>query len=115
MLIANAVKKGDVAILKLTSKEEVIGKVTNINETTVTLSKPFELILTQAPGGQGAAVAFAPFMLGLGEDDECPINRDTIIVLAKARQDAASQYLGSVSGIEVVSSDALNNLTMPKG
>lgn len=115
MLITNSVKKGDVAILKLTSKEEVIGKVTNINEKEVTLSKPFELVLTQAPNGQGAAVAFTPFMLGLGEDVECSINRNTIIVLAKAREDAASQYIGATSGIEVASASALNNLTMPKG
>ncbi len=104
MLISN--KKPalqDVVSLRLMSGEEVIGKMTALDDTTITLSKPIVVQLQMMQ--TGPAIAFAPFMLSRDEEDAFTFFLSAIqLTPAKAREDIRLNYIQSTTGIDLSAS-----------
>lgn len=105
MLISkNAPAVGDVTVLRLTSGEEVVGKVVETNLGAITITKPVVLIAQMVQMGPGqppqAQLQFAPFMVGAEEADSFSFAKDRLTVAPlKARQDIASNYLQATTGL----------------
>lgn len=100
MLIQNkSLQIGDVANIRLTNGEEVIGKLVDQDSSSITLTKPILLVAQMMPNGQ-AALQFAPFMVGTDEDNKYVIARSALSVLPmKARKEIADNYLQATSSI----------------
>ena len=106
MLVDNEIQiqKDDVVCIKLSSGDEVIGKVVENLKTAFTLSKPRQMILTSNPDNPGQAyIAFAPYMVGISDTEKVNIYSSQIVTIMKASNDASSNYIKSTTGIEIPS------------
>jgi hypothetical protein len=99
---------GDIVAIKLMSGEEVIARLTEYTNDYVRVTNPVLMILEMVDDevrhpvtgevhkNQQALVAFAPFMLGLPDNETVRIGTAKYITIVKARDDAASQYKNAI-------------------
>lgn len=95
MLIDIGYKENDVISIKLSSGEEIVGKLLEDKEQYLVLSKP--LSLTATPEGMG----LAPFMFTVDPESKFQINKANIICVTKTQSDMASNYIQSTTGLKV--------------
>lgn len=93
MLIEQKIEKGTVVAVKLTSGDEIVGKIERINATELVISKPIAIGLSQ----QG--VGFAPFMLSAAEDVSLTFKLEQVITYVQAREEIKNAYIQSTSSI----------------
>jgi hypothetical protein len=94
MLIEKPYAINDVVSIKLSSGEEVIGKLLEETPETVTLSKP--LMLAQTAKGMG----LAPYMFTVDpEKAQLKFNEKNIITVTKTMETMAKQYIQSTTGL----------------
>jgi hypothetical protein len=93
MIIEKPYKVNDVVSIKLSSGEELVGKLVDENPETVTLSKPLMLSMTQK--GMG----LAPYMFTVNPETNITFNEKNIITLAKTMETMAKQYIQSTTGL----------------
>lgn len=95
MLIEAPYKENDVVSLKLTSGEEIIGRLVEENDNKIILSKPLSLTATQT------GIGLAPFMFTIEQESKLKINQTSVITVTKTQKETASQYLENTTGITV--------------
>jgi len=94
---------GKIVAIRITTGDEVIGEITDMNKESITLKKPCGLQLNQQTG----EVILAPAtMLG---DPTAPIayQRSAIVARMTPRDDALSSYKEYASDIALVKKDGL--------
>jgi hypothetical protein len=91
------VKVNEVYTFKITSGEEVIAKVSNINDKYIELSEPLSL----APGPQGMGLMQAMFTAELGAPIQLNIN--TITMYAPTEENVKVKYIETTTGLKVPS------------
>jgi len=96
MLIETPYKIGDTVSLKLSSGEEIVGRLDAEDETYYTLRKPMVLIMQQ----QG--LGLAPYMYSVSPDAKFNVLASTVSCIAKTESDIAKQYTSSTSSIQMV-------------
>ena len=102
MLIEKSLVIGDVASIKLSNGDEIIAKITDITESTITVSKPMLMILSQDPRTGQPGVQMAPFwMMGADQTGKYPINRTHIMCMIKSNKDATSGYTQQTTGLTI--------------
>jgi len=95
MLIDRGISAGEVITLKLTSGEEVIGKMIEETPQGIKLSKP--LVLSMGPQGIG----MVPYLFTVHPDKEIIINASAISVKIPTDKQFADQYLQGTTGIKL--------------
>jgi|GEM_PF-6626966 len=103
-------KTTDIAVLKLNSGEEVIGRVTNIANGSITITKPGTLGPVQT--AQGITIAMQPFMFGVDADGSFVFTSDKYIVALPAMKQAADMYTKQTSSIQSASSVDLSGIDL---
>ena len=100
MLIEKKVAVGDTISFRLITGEEIIAKLTDINETAITVSKPI-VAQMQMVGPNQAALAFGPFMMTADEEaTKFTFRRDRLLSdPIKPRKDIAANYIQATTGI----------------
>jgi len=93
MIIETPYKVNDVVSIKLSSGEELVGKLVDESGDTVTLSKPLMLSMTQK--GMG----LAPYMFTVDPESKISFNEKNIITVAKTMETMAKQYIQSTTGL----------------
>lgn len=93
MLIEAPYKVGDVVSLKLSSGEEILGRLEAEKENNVTLKKPMVLI------AQEKGLGLAPFMFSVSPDGRFVMKSTAISCMAKTEPEIAKQYVATTSGI----------------
>jgi hypothetical protein len=94
----------DVAVIRLVTGEELVGKVVAASASDITITKPV-ILQMQMINPKEAGIGFAPFMVGAEEAGRYTFPHDKLVLLPmKARQDIAINYLKATTG-----------LTMPPG
>ena len=94
MLIETPYKENDVVSIKLSSGEEIVGKLVSEDAGTITLAKP--LMLAQTPQGMG----LAPYMFTVDpEKAQLTFNEKNIITVSKTMETMAKQYIQSTTGL----------------
>ena len=93
MLIETPYKVGDTVSIKLTSGEELIGRLDEESTDTFVLSKPLMVVA----GQQG--LGLAPFMFTVNPDAKFKIKSTSIVCVIKTADDMAKQYIQSTTGI----------------
>jgi hypothetical protein len=95
MLIELPYKIGEIVSFKLTSGEEVLGRLEEENDKVFTLHKPMLLIM----GQQG--LGLAPFMFSVSPDAKFKIQAGSVSCVAKTQEDIAKQYTAQTTGIHI--------------
>jgi hypothetical protein len=96
MLIETPYKVGDTVSFKLSSGEEIIGRLEDETEKTFTVRKPMVLIAQQ----QG--LGLAPFMFSVSPDGKFVLQATSVSCVAKTEAEIGKQYTSQTSGIQMV-------------
>ena len=96
MLIETPYKVGDTVSLKLSSGEEIVGRLDEETTTKFTLKKPMVLIM----GAEG--LGLAPYMYSVSPDSKFQLLASTVSCIAKTETDIAKQYVSTTSSIQMV-------------
>ena len=96
MLIETPYKVGDTVSLKLSSGEEIVGRLDEETTTKFTLKKPMVLIM----GAEG--LGLAPYMYSVSPDSKFQLLASTVSCIAKTEADIAKQYVSTTSSIQMV-------------
>lgn len=92
---------GDAVSLKLISGEEIIGKYVKEDMTTLTISKPLTLAMTQK------GPALAPVMMTVNPDQDFTINKSAVVLQGETAREIADQYTYQTTGIQPVSAGSI--------
>ena len=96
MLIELPYKVGDNVSFKLSSGEEIIGRLEAEDAKSFTVRKPMVLIA----GEQG--LGLAPFMFSVSPDGKFVMKSTAISCMAKTEAEIGKQYTAQTSGIALV-------------
>jgi hypothetical protein len=90
--------KGDVVSIRLITGEEMVGEFVEETDTTFSLARPLSLV--QGPEGLG----FSNSMITAPSKSDFEIAKSHILLHAKTREEFATVYLESTSGIKIATS-----------
>ena len=93
MLIEAPYKVGDVVSLKLSSGEEILGRLESEKENNVTLKKPMVLI------AQEKGLGLAPFMFSVSPTGKFVMKAASVLCIAKTEDEISKQYTTQTTGI----------------
>jgi len=93
MLIETPYKVGDTVSFKLSSGEEILGRLEAEDDNTFTLNKPMVLIMQQE------GLGLAPFMFSVSPDSKFVLRASSVSCLAKTQDEIGKQYTAQTSGI----------------
>lgn len=96
MLITKGIAEGEVVTIKTTAGEEIIAKLVQDEEKSVTVSKPMAL----TAGAKG--IALVPFLFTTDPDMHITISKQTVMVVAPTDKEYADTYIQSTTGIKLV-------------
>jgi hypothetical protein len=96
MLIETPYKVGDTVSFKLSSGEEILGRLDAEDAKGYTVHKPMVLIAQQ----QG--LGLAPFMFSVSPDSKFVLQATSVSCVAKTESEIGKQYTSQTSGIQMV-------------
>jgi hypothetical protein len=96
MLIETPYKVGDNVSFKLSSGEEIIGRLEAEDAKGYTVHKPMVLIAQQ----QG--LGLAPFMFSVSPDSKFVLQATSVSCVAKTETEISKQYTTQTSGIAMI-------------
>jgi hypothetical protein len=107
MLIAKKPAANDVVAFKLSTNQEVVGKMVSLTADEIVIAKPVVVELHGLQGGQ-AGIGFAPYSLAADDAGQFTYNRNHVISEpVPARSDIAAAYLKATTGLEIASGSSL--------
>lgn len=95
MLIDKGVSEGEVVTFKLTSGEELIGKLAQETDQFYKVSKP--MVLTANQQGLG----MAPYLFTVNPDKDVKISKSTVVVAEATDKQYADSYIQGTTGIKL--------------
>jgi hypothetical protein len=95
MLIEMPYKENDVVSLKLSSGEELVGKLYQDKDDIFIIEKPLSLTATQE--GMG----LAPFMFTVHHESKFYFHKTGVSCIAKTEETMAKNYIQSTTGLQV--------------
>jgi len=93
MLISLPYKVGDVVSMKLTTGEEVVGKLEDDTSDSVTISRP--LVLAAGPQG----MSLAPYLITANDVGSIVYKRQHVVAIAASAKEMSNNYLQATTGI----------------
>lgn len=93
MLITKGISVGEVVTIKLNSGEEIVGKLSDENDTHYVISKP--MVLSMTPQGIG----MMPYLITVEPDKDVPIKKAAVGVILESAREFANQYVQGTTGI----------------
>ena len=96
MIIQAPYKNGDTVTIKTTGGEEVVARLVDENDKSITITKAMAIVATQQGIGLG------PFSFTADPDANLVLNKQGILYVSKTVGESAAQYIKSTTGIEVV-------------
>ncbi len=93
MLIQKTHSVGDVVSMKLSTGEEIIGRLEEESETGYKLKKPFAIVM----GQQG--LALAPFMFSTANDQSMTFKHTNVMTVGITIEEISKQYVQQTTGI----------------
>ena len=96
MLIETPYKVGDNVSFKLSSGEEIIGRLEAEDSKGYTVHRPMVLIAQQT------GLGLAPFMFSVSPDAKFVLQATSVSCIAKTEAEIGKQYTSQTSGIQMV-------------
>lgn len=95
MLIDKGVVAGEIITLKLTSGEELIGKLIEDGTNYLKISKP--MVLSAGPQGIG----MFPYLFTVDPEKDVKLNKTTIVVMEVTEKQFSDAYVQQTTGIKL--------------
>ena len=95
MLIQKPLSVNDIITLKLTTGEELVAKLVEVNDSYYAVSRP--LVLVIGPSGVG----LQQWVLTADPDHSIKINKNNVILCIPTIKEMSKQYLAGTSGLVV--------------
>lgn len=95
MLIEIPYRTGDIVSFKLSSGEEILGRLEEEGDKNFTVLKPMVLIM----GQQG--LGLAPFMFSVSPNAKFTLRKGSVSCVAKTEEEIAKQYTAQTTGIHI--------------
>jgi hypothetical protein len=96
-----SVEVGNTYTMRMGYGEEIVAKITALDSSTYTLSKPVAVV----PGQQGIQLMNSLFTAD--PEAEVTVNRNSVAMIAPVREDVGDSYLEATTGIKPVRSKIL--------
>jgi hypothetical protein len=95
MLIEAPYKNGDTVSVKTVAGEEIVARLVDENNNTITVTKPMALTATQ----QG--IGMVPFSFTVNPESKLNLNKNTLVFIAKTDEDTAKSYIETTTSIKI--------------
>jgi len=95
MIIETPYKEGDTVSFKLSSGEEIVGRLEKETAKEFTVRKP--MVLIAQPEGLG----LAPFMFSVSPEAKFNLQATSVSCVAKTQEEISKQYTATTTGIAV--------------
>jgi len=95
MLIEAPYTTGDVISVRLSSGEEIVGKLVTDETSTMKLKQPLMAMMSEK------GLAMIPFMLTVDPEKDLTVSKNQIVITAKSHKEVADHYLQSTTGISL--------------
>lgn len=95
MIIETPYKTGDTITIKTTAGEELVARMIEEDNSTVTVKKPMALLASQQGVGLG------PWTITINPEASIKINKHSCIVIHKTDEEMAKQYIENTSGLQL--------------
>ena len=95
MLIETPYKVTDIITVKILGGDEVVGRLTAINDGAITLNRPHAVMM----GQQGFGLA--PYVLTAGPDFKVSLKDEHVVCIVKTYDPVAKEYIKQTSGLMV--------------
>ena len=96
-----SIETGKTYTMRMGYGEEIVAKITALDSSTYTLSKPVAVV----PGQQGIQLMNSLFTAD--PEAEVTVNRSSVAMIAPVREDVGDSYLEATTGIKPVRSKIL--------
>ena len=101
----------EIQLLRLTTGEDVIGKITK-NENTITIEKGCVLVPRQQAPGQPVTLMLTPYA-PYSETNKIDINKDVVVSFSKPKKDIQDTYIKSTSTIVAPNKQLITETGLP--
>lgn len=91
----NFIKPGNIYTFKLNSGEELVAKVTGVDQSTMWIDRPVSI----APGPQG--MGLVPSMFTANMDSSIQLNINSVSLAAETDDSVSAKYVEATTGIHV--------------
>jgi hypothetical protein len=91
-----SIEVGNTYTMRMGYGEEIVAKITALDSSTYTLSKPVAVV----PGQQGIQLMNSLFTAD--PEQEVTVNRSSVAMIAPVREDVGDSYLEATTGIKPV-------------
>jgi hypothetical protein len=95
MLIEAPYSVNDVVSIRLSSGEEIVGKLLADDANTIKLKQPLMAMMSEK------GLAMIPFMLTVNPESDLTVSKNQIVITAKSYKEVADHYLQSTTGISL--------------
>jgi len=95
MLIEAPYTTGDVISVRLSSGEEIVGKLLADDTNTMKLKQPLAAMMSEK------GLAMIPFMLTVDPEKDLTVSKNQIVITAKSNKEVADHYLQSTTGLSL--------------
>lgn len=94
-MLKNNIKNGSTVAIKMSTGEEIIGRLVSQNDDSITVKKPMAFLRMQQSMG------LMPYMATTEPDAEIELPKKFIVILAMCEKQIASQYIETTSGLKI--------------
>lgn len=95
MLIQTPVQPTDTVTVKVLGGEEIIGRLVEQNDTSITLHRPLAIMM----GPQGFGLG--PFVMSAAQAADVVVNKAHVLTVVKTDKAVADQYVKQTTGIHL--------------
>lgn len=95
MLIQTPVQPTDTVTIKVLGGEEIIGRLVEQNDTSITLHRPLAIMM----GPQGFGLG--PFVMSAAKATEVVVSKAHVLTVVKTDKQIADQYVKQTTGIHL--------------
>jgi hypothetical protein len=103
MLIQKQADSNDIVSIKLITNEEIIARLVQQDDSTVTIQRPLIMAITPDDKGRIAIQMMPFFSLGGRPDARIQLQRSHMLFMTISNDEARAGYIQNTSGIEVPS------------
>lgn len=96
MLVNKGFEAGTVVTIKLTSGEEIIGKLLEDTATHYLLGRPLVLAMT------AKGIEMVPYLFSVDNTTDIPLSKSTVTVIVPTAKEGADRYLELTTNIKLV-------------
>ena len=101
MLIEKSWKIDDICTVKMSSGEEIITKIVAADDTSITMSKPLSVQISQDAQGRVGLQMVPGFALTVGIDSKLKVGLNNIIFIAPTEENIKKSYLANTSSLAI--------------